>query len=283
MQSSYLTSEDVKLFHRQGFLIKKGCLSYEDCLGSLSDAVESAIERALAVAETVEWTSLDTEVSVLIDGSRVVLRRSGDGGTSIARINGVCGMAPSLANIVSSDTMLNTFFDLLGTSDMEHIIAQLHPKKAGDQVSFPMHRDIDFRRSFDPGWTDILGNGSYAICIIPIDDMNEGNGGLYIDTASYGVPEQQENIIWVDAGPGDFIFLHPHIAHGSRANTSATSNRRTLLTGFCAFGANSKRYPGACLNMRYIRYGSEGGGGKTSIRVEVCPWKDLVYDKDVNH
>lgn len=62
--------------------------------------------------------------------------------------------------------------ELLGTNDLEHLICQVHPKLPGDGVSYPAHKDIQFRRQFDPDWQDILGNGSYAICIIPVDPMS---------------------------------------------------------------------------------------------------------------
>lgn len=41
---------------------------------------------------------------------------------SIARINGVLGIEPSLESIVRSDKMVKTFMELLGTQDLEHLI-----------------------------------------------------------------------------------------------------------------------------------------------------------------
>jgi len=138
--------------------------------------------------------------------------------------------------------MISTFFHLLGTVDIEHIIAQLHPKLSGDGVSFPRHQDVQFRRQFDPHWCDFLGNGSYAVGIIPIDPMSEENGGLWV--------EHEGETIWIVAQPGDIIFLHPHLFHGSGPNRSQRS-RKTLLTGFCAFGANHRAYPGSGINRRF--------------------------------
>lgn len=282
---SYLTESDIEAFHRQGFVVKKGCLRLDGEVNELCRSADQIIERALAAAREDVPIPADGERCVHIDGSRVVFRRSGCGSSnSIARINGVAGMDLSLQNALRSDRMLETFFELLGVSDLEHIIAQMHPKVAGDGVCFPRHRDVEFRRSFDPEWTDVAGNGSYAVCIIPLDRMSQENGGLFIDTASYPYSSVAEAVTWVTADPGDLIFIHPYIEHGSGPNLSATCNRRTLLTGFCAFGANHKAYPGAHVNVRFTKKctGSEKSEA-VSVHEQPCPWKESVCDTDANH
>ncbi len=108
---------------------------------------------------------------------------------------------------------------------------------------------MKFRKSFDPDWQDVLGNGSYAICIIPIDTMTPENGGLWVDQNNYPEPEgTEESREWLYTEPGDLIFMHPHLYHGSGANSSPTASRKAILTGFCAFGANHRPYPGAYVN-----------------------------------
>ena len=197
---------------------------------------------------------------------------------SIARINGVSCMQPALLATVRSDKILRTFFELLGTSDLEHLISQVHPKLPGDGIGFPKHRDIQFRKSFDPDWQDVLGNGSYAVCFIPIDPMTQENGGLWVDKNNY--PEMQgleEERVWVDAEPGDILFMHPYLYHGSGPNLSQGS-RRALLTGFCAFGANHKQYPGADVNVHLTLL--EDG----TIAAQPAPWSATSSIKsDPNH
>jgi len=99
----------------------------------------------------------------------------------------------------------------------------------------------------------VLGNGSYAICIMPVDPMSKENGGLWIDKNNFGTnkPEEAQDLIWIEAKPGDLLFMHPHLLHGSAPNTSASLHRKTLLSGFCAYGANSKAYPGAEVSHRF--------------------------------
>jgi hypothetical protein len=262
----YLTQEEIEQFYLQGYFLKRQCLGRDE-VETLSRSVSSAIDRALAeIAAAPDPAVSEQDQFLYAGGSRVVYRRRPDGTVSIARINGVAGVEPSLANMVRSPTMVATFFDLLGTRELEHLISQIHPKLPGDGIAYPRHRDIQFRKSFDPDWQDILGNGSYAICVLPVDPMNEANGGLWIDRNNYPEPRgEPEDLVWIDAEPGDLLFMHPYLFHGSGPNLSPCS-RRTLLTGFCAFGANHKPYPGVDVNVRVTL--GEGG----AIAEGAAPW-----------
>lgn len=263
----FLTSEDIALFHKQGYLLKPGCLSQSE-MQCLQEDITETIEQALQeIKDCLDLTFSDDDQIIYIDGSRVVCKKRLDQSISIGRINGCGGMHPSLLTTLRSEKMVQTFFELLGTADLEHLISQIHPKLPGDGIAFPKHRDIDFRRSFDADWEDILGNGSYAICVIPIDPMSQENGGLWIDTSNYPeVRGEEENILWVNAEPGDLLFMHPHLYHGSGPNHNQTASRKTLLTGFCAFGANHQAYPGAYVNTRFTL--TEEG----NIAVTIAPW-----------
>ncbi len=263
----FLTEDDISLFYKQGYVVKKQCLN-EDERKLLQESISNTIERALdAIMLSSDVTLSDAQQFLHIEGSKIIFTRPSTTSISIARINGVGGMQPELINIARSEKMLFTFFELLGTRDLEHLIFQVHPKMPGDGIAFPRHQDIQFRKSFDPNWQDILGNGSYAICVIPVDPMNQENGGLWIDRNNYPHPQNMvEDRIWIDAQPGDLLFMHPHLFHGSGPNTSSEFSRKTLLTGFCAFGANHKSYPGACINMRILRNDHD------VITMEPAPW-----------
>jgi len=264
------TREDITLFHKQGYILKRQCLSQPE-MQRLNEILTAIVDRA--IIETQQKTDISTlsndeEQITHIDGSRIVFKRRSDNSLSVIRINGCSGMNPSLLDTVRSERMVRTFFELLGMSDLEHLISQVHPKLPGDGVGFPKHRDIQARKRFDPDWKDILGNGSYAICIIPIDSMNKENGGLWIDKNNFPEPlGQEEDLFWVCAEPGDLLFMHPYLSHGSSPNPSPTKSRKTLLTGFCAFGANHQPYPGAHVNVR-LTLTEEG-----NIVTSYCPWR----------
>ena len=245
-----LSNEDIVEYFGRGFVVKKHALQL-DAIECLDSQIDKIIDDAtLFISSACDKNNTQDQI-MFNHGSRVVFKNH-DNKTSIVRINGVHGMQPSLLNVLRSDKMVLTFMKLLNCNKIEHIISQLHPKLPYDGVQYEKHRDIQFRKSFDPNWKDVLGNGSYCICIIPIDPMNADNGGLYIDENNYTIEYQEtatgsEQLRWLDLEPGDMLFMHPHLWHGSLCNTS-NSNRRTLLTGYCAYGANSRPYPGVDMN-----------------------------------
>lgn len=263
----FLTADDIALFYKQGYLLKAQALSQAE-MKQLNEDITAVIDRTIEeIQHSKDLTFSEDDQIIYIDGSRVVCKRRPDQSISIARINGCGGMQPGLLATMRSEKMLYTFFELLGTNDLEHLISQIHPKLPGDGIAFPKHQDIQFRKSIDPEWQDILGNGSYAICVIPIERMTLENGGLWIDRNNY--PESQgleEDLVWLHAEPGDLLFMHPHLYHGSGANLSPDTSRKTLLTGFCAFGANHKPYPGAYVNTRFTL--TEKG----QILMSTSPW-----------
>ena len=270
-KKGFLSAEDIALFYKQGYVIKRQCLNNLE-INELNKRVTALIDQSLSLINDYQDLTFfnDKDQMIYSNGSRIVCKKQPDQSISVARINGCCGMDPALLAVVRSKKMVHTFFELLGTSDLEHLISQIHPKLPGDGVAYPRHQDIQFRKSFDPDWQNILGNGSYAICIIPIDPMTPSNGGLWIDQNN--CPKDQdlaENRSWIHANPGDLIFMHPYLYHGSGPNNAAAS-RKTLLTGFCAFGANHKPYPGAYVNTR-LRLSESG-----KIEITNAPWSTEV-------
>jgi hypothetical protein len=264
----FLTEDEIALFYKQGYILKPNCLSSSE-MKQLNEDMTTAINRALDEIQVTNDSACTEDKIIHIDGSRVVYKKHQDETISLARINGCGGMQPSLLGTLRSEKMVRTFFELLGTRDLEHLISQIHPKLPGDGVAYPKHRDIQFRQSFDPEWQDVLGNGSYAICIIPIDHMTPENGGLWIDRNNYPAPQdKEEDLFWIYAEPGDLIFMHPYVYHGSGPNLAPNTSRKTLLTGFCAFGANHKAYPGAFVNTHFSLTNED------EISMTACPWSE---------
>ncbi len=275
----FLTEDEIALFYKQGYILKSQCLK-EAQMQQLGQDITGVIDQAITTIQNGKDPTFSEDDQVMyINGSRVVYKQRPDESISIGRINGCGGMQPALLATIRSEKMVRTFFELLGTNDLEHLISQIHPKLPGDGIAYPRHRDIEFRKSFDPQWDDILGNGSYAICVIPIEPMTPENGGLWIDQNNYPEAKGEEpDIVWIDARPGDLLFMHPHVYHGSGPNLSANSSRKTLLTGFCAFGANHKTYPGAHVNTRFTL--TERG----EISMSASPWHQaLLPASDAGH
>lgn len=263
----FLTVDDIALFYKQGYVLKSQAFSQAE-MKQLNKDITTVIDRAIKeIQHSKDLLFLEFNKSIYIDGSRVVFKRHLDQSISIERIKGCGGMQPALLATMRSEKMLRTFFELLGTNDLEHLISQIHPKLPGDGVAYPKHQDIQFRKSIDPDWEDILGNGSFAMCIIPIERMTPENGGLWIDRNNYPEPQGlEEDLVWLYTEPGDLLFIHPHLYHGSGPNRSLNVSRTTLLTGFCAFGANHKSYPGAYVNTRFTLTEN------SQISMSASPW-----------
>lgn len=277
----FLGKEDIDLFHKQGFVLKRQCISTLE-MDQLRTTLTAIIYNSLQdISQNPSYEPSDNEQSYFINGCRIVFKKRSNNSISIQKFNGCCGINPALLEVVRSKKLVTTFCELLGTRDLEHIISQIHPKLPGDGIFYPRHRDIQFRKAYDPDWKDILGNGSYGICIIPVDPMSPENGGLWVDRNNF--PEEgkgegeKENREWITAQPGDLLFMHPQLFHGSESNTSNVS-RITLLTGFCAYGANSKPYPGALVNYR-VQLAEDG-----TLTCVPTPWcQNYVGNLTIGH
>jgi len=251
----YLTAEEIKTFHSQGYFIKKGCLSLEQI--KVLDQLTSQVIQKIADEVYGDTYSCGAQQQVThMSGSQVVFKKPAAREMSILRVVGCGGIEPQFLQTLRSHKMAMTFFELLGCMQLEHLICQMHPKQPNDGVKFDKHRDIQYRKLFDPQWQDVLGNGSYAIAFVAIDPMSSKNGGLVVDKKSYPNPSEEQEAVPLTMDPGDILFMHPEILHWSAENTSDTS-RRALLTGYCAWGANHRNYPGTEINKHLTLTGRE--------------------------
>jgi len=51
--------------------------------------------------------------------------------------------------------------------------------------------------------------------------MSKENGGLWVDRNNYPIDEQkEENLEWIESEPGDVLFMHPNLFHGSGPNNN---------------------------------------------------------------
>ena len=263
--SSALTDEDVETYYKQGYFIKKGYLSPDDIKEADTFSL-SLIEKSLELIQNEQIPYTESTQIEYLNGAKVVFRKTEEGLPSVFRVQSCADLEPKLAGILTSKTLIETFFHILSSQELEQIICQFHPKMPHDGVNFPRHIDKDNRQFFDPNWEDIAGNGSCAVAVFAIDPMSKENGGLFIDTGSYPL-QGKEKALEVIMEPGDLLFIHPEIIHWSCENTSNKS-RRTLLSGFCVFGANHRNYPGNATNNCYKKVGED-------IEVRPAPWKEV--------
>ena len=95
--------------------------------------------------------------------------------------------------------------------------------------------------------------------IVAVDAMHASNGAIYYVPQSHVRGDLYlENIEDADElhkvaeldkaiplilNPGDIVFMHPYLIHGSEANSSNDA-RRIFINGFSYPGANKLAYPG---------------------------------------
>lgn len=270
-REAYLSSEDVKTFYEQGYVVVKQAFRAQE-ITMMERLTNDVLHRIKGQQEIMTKPG-----SYLLDGTQIVIKQS-ENGTSISRVVGCGSMEPELLKILRSEKMVDTFFQLLGCEQIEHMICQFHPKEPNDGIFYRPHRDIENRQLYDENWKDVNGKGSCAVAIIAIDPMSRNNGGLWVDSEEFkrsqgdfqklaGIPSaEDQQQMFLEMDPGDLLFLHPLILHGSGPNTGAIS-RRTLLSGFCVMGANQKKYPGECVNDVLSKNSNDG------FRTEPAPWK----------
>ena len=128
--------------------------------------------------------------------------------------------------------------------DIKQIINQVHWKKPGSKISWPLHRDVrsrqpaeDFRDLY-PSWVQTG---------IAIDPHREENGAMYVvpgshmdfehdpgNTDLYNVPEYADDprIKVVELNPGDVALWSAYTVHGGGFNTTEFQDRRLYINGF---------------------------------------------------
>lgn len=263
LSASYLSPDEIDTFYLQGYCIKKGAFSEEE-INVMEEKSSLLLQRVLTELNKDKYPVLETNQTIYMDGTQIVFSKNEGKSPSIKRMVGCGSIEPNFMHILRSKKMVDTYFSLLEADVIEQLVCQFHPKLPGDGTSFIKHRDVQYRKLFDPEWEDVGMNGSYAVCIIAIDPMSKENGGLMIDKKGFCF-EAGSEIEALTLEPGDMLFMHPEILHWSEANFSQIS-RRILIAGYCVYGANHKNYPGDCTNDVIT---------KDSYLVEDAPWKKI--------
>ncbi len=263
MRAFSLTKKEVDAFTEKGFLVCRGLID-PDRVYSLHLRAEALIER---IEPKLDPKNLDERMRYL--GASVKKHRLSDT-PAILLISWIGGADQLFLDAGRTPEILIKVAQLLGRNtggslSVDHLINQLHIKKPGDGVYFPLHQDIENRMAFDPKWRDLNGRGSFVQTLLAIDPHQEDNGPLIVypfikKPKTYGLSslsdEKKRALVndLVEKGeigkpikvllePGDVLFFHPLLVHSSEKNTSSIS-RKALINGFSFPGANKASYPG---------------------------------------
>lgn len=132
---------------------------------------------------------------------------------------------------------------LIGTN-IKQVINQLHWKKPGSKVTWPLHRDVRSRKPAE-AFRDLYP--SWVQTGIAIDPHREENGAMYVvpgsqhdyehdphDQSLYNVPQYKNDprIRAMDLNPGDVALWSAYTVHGGGFNTTEFQDRRLYINGF---------------------------------------------------
>lgn len=195
---------------------------------------------------------------VLHKGTQFVIDKKGSQ-LQIHRIVWAGAAEPQLLALARQAKLLVPVAQILESDHADQLINQLHYKMPNDGVLFSWHQDVKNRRTFDPQWQDVNKKGSFVQTIIAIDAMHEDNGAINYVPASHlrgdlhleAITDMTElrkvaeldKAVPLVLNPGDIVFMHPYLVHGSEANSS-NEPRRIFINGFAYPGANKSPYPG---------------------------------------
>lgn len=239
-------SENKNDFYTQGFFIIKKLFTPKE-VQSLSSSFNLLYSTSKNLKETQ-----------FIKNSKFVINDH-----DLSRIVWCSGFCPELLDFAKDSRLLDPVSYLLGDHKMDLIINQAHFKMPGTKVNFPYHQDSQNRCYGTELWSDVNKKGSFVQSIIAIDEVTHDNapikvfpkshleGHLYLnkmteDTLNEKLKEYESQVLLMS--PGDVVFFHPYLIHGSEANNS-TKSRRVFINGYASKNANKRIYPGCGTGM----------------------------------
>ncbi len=245
-----LSQQQIDFYFANGYLIVPNFFSASELR-----TVASCAARLQAEADQL---ALQQNGKIMYRGTQFVLDRINER-TQIHRIVWAGAAEPELLALGRQQKLLVPVGQLLGSATADHLINQLHYKLPNDGVKFDWHQDIKNRRTFDAQWQDLNQKGSFVQTIIAIDPMTAENGAIFYVPKSHFAGDlfldkitdrdelkrvaKLEQAVPLLLNPGDVIFMHPYLVHGSEPNESKES-RRIFINGFSYPGANKQPYPG---------------------------------------
>gem|GEM_PF-2953231 len=252
-----LSEAQLASYQQEGFLIIKYFMN------------PSQVETVSKRAQSLLWAAEDSiahhqEGEVMHNGSQLVIEEILPDSTPLeTKVKVHCvswaGAAePDIFQASHAPKMLNVVSQLLASEKVVHLINQLNYKLPQDGIKFEWHQEITDRRLFDPNWQDVNGQGGFVKIFSVIQDSKVENGTIFYIPKSHLQGdlhlEKQPNsnisqivdetkAVPLILEPGDVVFVHPYLVHGSKPNMSDTS-RLLLVDIFAHPGATNKPYPG---------------------------------------
>lgn len=226
-----MTAENVSQFWEEGYTIVKNVFVPHE-IEQLKTACDrwkftgQLLGRTWRKQNTIIWVDDEDKEEVIVRGMQWPSYHD-----------------PVMDHYRTDPRMLMILEPLIGVN-IKQIINQLHWKKPGSNVSWPLHRDVrsrqpveDFKDLF-PSWVQTgiaidphrAENG--AMKVVPGSHMDYEHDPLNSDL--YNVPEygQDDRIKDMVLNPGDVALWSAYTVHGGGFNTTEFMDRRLYINGF---------------------------------------------------
>lgn len=254
-----LTADEVRDYFEVGWITRRALFCADE------------VARMKTCFDALEGMASQLEETGLHDGSYFVFGEN-SAGRILKRVVWAGGSQRYLLEIGNDPRLTVPSAQLLSGDAMDHLLSQAHFKRPRDGVVFDWHQDIQHRDKGEGTWTDVNGSGSFVQTLIVLDEMTPDSGPIRFmpgsskwgrvdfGAHSYDDPYEpskrppqfrEEDVVTIEADPGDALFFGPYTAHASFENTSARY-RRVLINGYASPGANHRDYPGGGAGRRLV-------------------------------
>jgi hypothetical protein len=125
--SGVLSPEEIQLYYQQGYVIQRNAID-PVLLNELSTHYDYTLESVMDTLTEETYPISNDVQKIYIKGSQVVFKKCAPENISILRIVGCGSIKPEFYTFLTSDWMLQAFFNLLETDTIEQLICQMHPK-----------------------------------------------------------------------------------------------------------------------------------------------------------
>lgn len=227
-----LSKDEQNFYWNQGYLIIKGVFKEHEVA-----AMAAACDQWKKFGNLLGRTWRDRNTVIWVD------KRHSD--TPLVRGMQWPSYHDAVMDEIRRDVRLLALVEPLIGNHLKQIINQIHWKKPGSEVTWPLHRDVRSRRPFE--CFRALAT-SYVQTGIAIDPHRVENGAMQVVPGSHkecsqnpydheGIganPEYDEDPrkISLEMDPGDVAFWTPFTVHGGGVNSTAGMDRRLYINGF---------------------------------------------------
>ena len=230
-----LTSADIQFYHEQGYLLVPALFEPNE-LDVWSEYFESIV---------IQHRSLPAGMVLMRDV--MVAKKKVAPASALHAINKLMNFEddPTLYGYVQHPRILAVVTDLIG-HDLYSLVTNVFNKPPGVDGRHPLHQDLRYFRMrpasrIVAAWTAISPANEQSGCLDIVPESHKGP--LYnhelppwddVNFAFFGIKEHK-NVVHraIEMAPGDTIFFHPLLLHGSGRNRSPNF-RRAISTHYAS-------------------------------------------------